>query len=335
MIQKNLPNGDKDIRRIEEKATGLKPKNFKEIFKKASKQSWEIWLLMIKIYIPIAFLTVILKQIGVIDTIAQFFSPVMSLLGLPGETSITLIAGSLNTVYAAAATLTTFELNARELTILAVVVGISHSLILETAILKKLKTANERIALFRFFMGIFVGILMNLLLPRDIAPTFQLKRPYISDEKFSWLKTIEGIFSTCIQIFLILSVIMLIYEIFMFFRLSKIAKKLMAIQRLSGISYNAFPPWIVGLFIGLLYGAGLLFQFEKNKKINKRDGCLLTIFLVLAHAIIEDTMIFAVLGANFFWAVAVRISIAFLFTRILATRDLYKKFLWIGLNEKN
>lgn len=326
---------ERDIRKIEEKAIGLKPKNFREILQKTSKQSWEIWIMMIKIYIPVAFITVILRQIGVIGIIAPFFSPFMSLMGLPGETAITLIAGSLNTVYAAAATLATFELNARELTILAVVVGISHSLILETAVLKKLKIANERIALFRFFMGIFFGILMNIFLPIDISPTFHLKKPYLSKEEFSLLKTIEGIFSTCIQIFLILAMIMLIYEILMFFNFGRFAKKLMAIQKFSGISYNAFPPWIVGLFIGLLYGAGLLFQFEKNKKINSKDGCLLTVFLVLAHAIIEDTMIFVVLGANFFWIVFVRISIAFFITRILATKNIYRKFLWIGLNEKN
>jgi len=328
------PKENQEIKKVEEQVKDIKPKNLKQVFLKAGKQTWETWLMMIKIYVPISLLTIFLKQVGVIDVISPFFAPVMELMGLPGETALTLIAASINTVYAGLGTMMAFDLTARQITILAVVTGISHNLILETIIFKKLRTASTRIAAFRFFMGILAGILMNVFLPKEIFPTFAVSAAAKTAVEFSWMKTFQGIGMTCVQIMLILSIIMLLYELLMFLKLGgKIKRMTKAIPNFFGMGDNAFAPWAIGFFAGVLYGAGLLFKFEKEKKLNSKDGCLVTVFLSLAHAIPEDTMLFVVIGGNMFWIVFVRLLIAFIVTRILSIGDLYKKFLWIGLTE--
>ena len=72
-------------------------KNFYQILKnvisKSFKSSIKVSWYIIKIYIPMSLLTIVLKRLGFIDYIAPFFSPIMKLMGLPGETAITLIAG--------------------------------------------------------------------------------------------------------------------------------------------------------------------------------------------------------------------------------------------------
>lgn len=330
-MQNSKENGE-EIRKIEQKVQDLQPKNFKQVFLKAGKQTFNVWLMIVTVYIPVSLLTILLKQAGVIDVIAPFFSPVMELMGLPGETALSLIAGSVNTLYAVIGTVAAFNLTARQLTILAVVSGICHNLILETAILKKLKIATVRIAFFRIIMAIFAGILMNMLLPKNISSTVMpVARKAVG---FSWEKTIYSIGTICVQILLILSAVMLLYELVMFMKLSRKIKKVTKFMpNFVGISDNAFGPWAIGFFAGILYGAGILFQFEKDKKLSSKDGCLVTVFLVLAHAIVEDTMLFAVIGGNFLLIILPRIFIAFAITRILSFNDLYKKFLWIGLTE--
>lgn len=265
----------------------------------------------------------------------------MELMGLPGETALTLVAGFLNVLYAAIGTMIAFDLTARQITILGVVLGISHNLILETVILTKLKIATVRIAFFRAFMGIITGILMNLLLPQNIPSTMffssivQKSSSSAAVAKFSWISTFEKIAITCIQIVIIIFIIMLIYEFLVFMKLGrkKIKNKIKFIPNSIGLSDNAFGPWMVGLFAGILYGAGILFQFEKDKKLSHKDSCLITVFLVIAHAIIEDIMIFAIVGGNFWWIISIRIFMAIFITKLLSINDLYKKFLWIGLLE--
>jgi hypothetical protein len=98
-----------------------------------------------------------------------------------------------------------------------------------------------------------------------------------------------------------------------------------------GISSKAIAPWLVGVIVGITYGAALLYQFNEKQGLGHKDACLITVFLCLAHAMIEDTLLFAVVGGNLFWIFAARLVIAVLVVRLLATGNLYTKFLWIGL----
>jgi hypothetical protein len=304
--------------------------NLKEIFLKSVKQSFKTSWMLIKIYIPISLGTIFLKQLGFIDFITPIFAPIMKLMGLPGEAAITLVAGSTNTIYAALATITAFDLTFRQVTILGIVVGLAHNLFVETAILSKLKMANFKIAFFRISIAILTGILMNFVLPDNINGT--ILTLYTKTPEFSWVLVFKGLLVTSIQIIVILFFITLGYELLILWKYSSLIKqKIKFLPNTIGFSDNAFGPWIVGFFIGIAYGAGMLFNFAEKKNLTHKDVCLVTIFLCLAHAIIEDTMIFVVVGGNFWWIILTRIFMSFFVVKILSLNNFYKKFLWIGL----
>lgn len=324
----NLPEGLEDI------SEELVPHGIKEVFVKSVKQSLEVSWMLIKIYIPLSLLTTFLKQFGFLDYIAPFFSPLMKFMGLPGEASVVLIAGFANNIFAALATMSALDLSFRQITILGVIIGLSHNLFVETGILTKLKVANFRIAFFRIIVAIITGILMNIFIPENIHGT--VINPYYNTPDFSWPIFLQGLVFTSLQIIIVLFLITLIYESFMLWKYSSVIKeKLKFIPNSIGFSDNAFGAWIVGFFIGIAYGAGILFQFAKQHRLSHKDSCLITIFLCLAHAIIEDTMLFAVVGGNFFWIIAIRVLMAFLIVKVLSIKDLYKKILWIGLPREN
>lgn len=311
----------------------LIPNNIKDVLSKSIKQSLEVSWLLIKIYIPLSILTFFLKWVGFLDWIAPFFAPVMQLMGLPGETAITLIAGMTNNLFAALATMSAFDLTFRQITILAVVIGLAHNLFVETGILSKLGMANVRIAFFRIIVAVVTGILMNLFLPKEIKGV--ILNPYASVSEFSWIGAFQSILITCIQIVVLMFIIMLVYELLMLWKHSALIKqKIKFIPNAIGFSDKAFGPWIVGFFIGIAYGAGILFQFAKKHSLSHKDACLTTIFLCLAHAIIEDTMVFVVVGGHFWWIILIRVFMAFIVVRILSIKNLYKKFLWVGLPKK-
>lgn len=57
-------------------------------------------------------------------------------------------------------------------------------------------------------------------------------------------------------------------------------------------------PLVVGLFLGLAYGAGLIIDAAKEGRLAWRDLFLINVFLIICHSVVEDTALFMALGAN-------------------------------------
>ncbi len=73
-------------------------------------------------------------------------------------------------------------------------------------------------------------------------------------------------------------------------------------------------PLTAGIFLGLLYGAGILINAARERSLTHREILILSLFLAACHAIIEDTMLFVVIGANGWWIIGPRVLIAALVT---------------------
>src|SRR5690554_6303977 len=67
-----------------------------------------------------------------------------------------------------------------------------------------------------------------------------------------------------------------------------------------GLGYHAALPLIIGVVFGILYGSGVMIDSVEKGEINHREVTLILIFLVVCHAIFEDSFIFWSLGSNFF-----------------------------------
>lgn len=100
--------------------------------------------------------------------------------------------------------------------------------------------------------------------------------------------------------------------------LDKLTKIFAPMTKLLGLSSKATFPLIVGLFLGLSYGAGIIIKSAKDYKLSKKDLYLIIIFLILCHAVIEDTLIFSAIGANGWMLLAIRLAIAMILTAFSA-----------------
>jgi len=81
-----------------------------------------------------------------------------------------------------------------------------------------------------------------------------------------------------------------------------------------GISEGANFPLIIGYLIGVTYGSGMIYQSYKNGEMNKKDIYLVCTFIAIAHAIIEDTLLFSAFGANLIIIFGVRTLLAIVVT---------------------
>ena len=69
-------------------------------------------------------------------------------------------------------------------------------------------------------------------------------------------------------------------------------------------------PLLMGAFLGLICGAGILITSSRDGTINKREMNIVCIFLGLCHAVIEDNIIFIMIGANWAWIIFSRLVVA-------------------------
>lgn len=92
--------------------------------------------------------------------------------------------------------------------------------------------------------------------------------------------------------------------------LERLSKKVEPVLKPFAVSRKAAPALITGVFIGLIYGAGVLYQIKREGHLSPREMSILCLFLGLNHAVIEDVAILAVLGAKIWVLVLTRLLAA-------------------------
>jgi hypothetical protein len=80
-------------------------------------------------------------------------------------------------------------------------------------------------------------------------------------------------------------------------------------QRLNLSGRVAFP-LLAGLFLGIVFGSGVIISFANDGTLTKRDLVIVLVFLGVCHSIIEDTVIFTALGANWWVLISCRLVLA-------------------------
>ncbi|MGB9812080.1 MAG: nucleoside recognition domain-containing protein [Thermovenabulum sp.] len=124
-----------------------------------------------------------------------------------------------------------------------------------------------------------------------------------------------GSLSSVKQITVIVIPIMMVLEILKDIGLiDKIAELFSPIMKIYGMKKESGFPLVIGVIIGISYGAGVIFKASKEFALPKKDLYLVTYFLICAHAIFEDTAIIAAIGANGILILTVRLLVAALFT---------------------
>lgn len=119
---------------------------------------WELGKVIIPVYLIITFL----KYTPILDMISNFFQPVMKIFGLPGEAALALVLGNFLSLYAGVGAIASLELTTKQVTIAAVMLSFSHSLLIESAVSKKIGVSVLLVVSVRVILAIMFGIVLNL-----------------------------------------------------------------------------------------------------------------------------------------------------------------------------
>ncbi|MEC9493154.1 nucleoside recognition domain-containing protein [Flexistipes sp.] len=135
------------------------------------------------------------------------------------------------------------------------------------------------------------------------------------------LNITQSVIEACLlslKIFIIITLLLIVYEFYENSRFYNWTKKLLdRPMQTIGISSNASITMVVGIVLGIAYGAGILLKNVQERKMNSKDIALTSYFLAVCHAVFEDTLLFVAVGANGFIIIGVRILLAVILISIL------------------
>ncbi|MBO8158751.1 MAG: nucleoside recognition protein [Thermosyntropha sp.] len=100
----------------------------------------------------------------VINWLSKIMTPLMQLIGLPGEATVPIVLGALVSVYAGIAAVVPLGFDVKELTIIAAILLIAHDIPIEAAVSKKTGSTFISLIIIRIIVAFVVGAVINLIM---------------------------------------------------------------------------------------------------------------------------------------------------------------------------
>ena len=265
----------------------------KESLKKALSSSW----IVIKLVIPIYILADILYYYNLLAYVSFLVEPFTSLLGLPAETSLAIISGMFLNLYAAVAFAAPLDMSPQQWTVLAVYLGVCHSLVVESAIMKKVGVSNLYSYSLRIVSGLVIAYTTSLM-PEHLFSSSLLDETFTKTEYASFTALLMGSLSEALILSIKIVFLISVLIFFMDYLKSRAFMKNSAKHLSKSFSI------MTGIILGITYGAGIL--IKESNTLNKSDLFYIATFLSICHAIIEDTLLFVIFGADFTMVIVIR-----------------------------
>lgn len=134
----------------------------KDTFINGLRQGIYVTFDLAKVVVPVYFGVTFLKYTPVLPFISQHLTGLMNLVGLPGEAALALVMGYFVNIYAGIGAMLPLGLDSKQITIMAGMLLLAHSLPMELAVNKKTGAKIKGLLVTRLSMSVMFGMLVNL-----------------------------------------------------------------------------------------------------------------------------------------------------------------------------
>lgn len=289
-----------------------------------------VYWALLKVLIPSTIVVKILDSIGATEWLSVMLEPIMHLVGLPEEFGFVWAVAILTNIYMGMIVFYNYASSAAvsvaDISILGTMILIAHAIPVEGAIAKTLGVKWRITIAIRVGGAVILGAILN-----QIYSAFEL---YQQPIQLVWQPDLTATptltqwayeqVQILISVFGILVVLISTLRILRWLGIEKLIHALlMPLLRGLTLGKEAANITVVGMLLGISYGAGLLIDDVKQGKIGKREILLVMGFLGLCHSIIEDTLLIMLLGADLSAILWGRLLFAIVFVAIWGR--LYKR----------
>jgi len=293
------------------------------------KKGWSGFSWILKIIIPVSFLTALLAWSGMLDALDFLIRPVMSMLHLPAIAALPLMIGVLTGIYGGIASMAVLPITLDEMTLIAIFILIAHNLIQEGIIQARSGMHPLKATLFRLTVAVITVILVAPFLDtesvaRPIAGgTADLGTQPFLEMMMAWgSRTIDLV----IRIFFIIMFIMGMLEVLKAFDwIDPIVRRGTPLLKAMGLSPRVGMLWMTAVIFGLTYGGAVIVEETKHESLSRNELEALHLSIGINHSMIEDAALFLPLGIGPFWLWVPRLLVAILAVRLLALWQMLRR----------
>ena len=301
----------------------------KEGFRNGLKRGWSAFLWMMKIIIPISFLTAVLAWTGWLGKLDFLLAPLMGFMGLPAMAALPIVIGGLTGIYGGIAAMAVLPFTVAEMTLLANFLLICHNLIQEGVVQAKSGLNPAKATLFRIAAAVVTVYAMTFFIKTDPAAA-QAGALGASMQAFQLMVADWGLsmLNLTAKIFLIIMTILTLLEIAKSMGwIMPIVKALSPFLRILGLSEKVGILWMTAVVFGLTYGGAVIVEEARQGHISKGELEELQLSIGINHSMVEDPFLFMPFGISAFWLWVPRLITAMAATRLLT--------LWVSFRRKS
>lgn len=274
--------------------------------KKLLRDTISLYWELIKIMVPVMILVRLCVEFGVIEVLGRVISPVMQLVGLPGEMGFVWVTAMVVNIYGGAAALITLlpqhPLTVAQATVLGSMILIAHSMPIELRVAQKAGAGILFTTCLRLVCALGYGMLLSVL----YAGVTQFQQPAevvflsIHPAPQDWLPWALSSVKSLLSIFWIILVLLFVLNMLDVLKITPlIAKVLSPFLRIMGIGEKATAMTMVGVMLGLSYGGALIIKEARSGSLSEKDIFLSVCFMCLCHSLLEDTLFVMAFGGHY------------------------------------
>ena len=307
--------------------------------KELTRSSLEITYELFVIMIPTLIIVKILDELGFVEILNKFFAPLMFLLGLPEAISLVFTTSMLTSPYAGLIVFSglpaDMPFTAAQASVLGLLILFTHSLPIEVIICRKAGVRARAMIFIRLGLGVLSCYLLNLFFQltgyMNYPATILLPSLESAPDLFSWaLSQLKGLG----MIFIIIIALVILLDFLKYIGVERLIEKaLKPFLNFLGVGEKASTIAVVGVTLGIGFGAGLLIKEVKTGKLHYKDVFGVLVLVGMLHSIIEDTAVVSLIGSNIiitlFLRAVLTLCIVYVFMRLGAnfTQEFWQKHL--------
>jgi len=287
--------------------------NLKTILVRGLSKGWHGYVWILKILIPVSFFTLLLQYSGWLHSLDFLLQPAMQMMGLPPVAALPLIVGMLTGIYGGIAAMVVLPLTQTEMTLIAVFLLISHSLIQEGIIQAKAGINPIKATVFRLAASVLTVSVVSMFLAPEaglekIVPAGPAAAIGFAALLKQWcLATLR----LALQILVIIVFIMVVLEVMKAYRIiDQLVRVLDPLLKLLGLNRNVGLLWLAAAIFGIAYGGAVIVEETRQGCYAQEELEQLHVSIGINHAMIEDPLLFVPLGIGAFWLWIPRLAAA-------------------------
>lgn len=288
------------------------------------REVFAVYFALLKILVPALVVIKLLELVGAIQWLAAGLSPLMDLVGLPGDLGIVWATALMTNIFTGLVVL--FEVwgengyTVADMTVLGALLLTGHALPVEGAVAKRAGVPWWVILTLRIGGGlVFAGILSQIYRLQGWGQNLAQIGWRPDTPSGLWLDWFIAQGQSLLVIFGVITALMVVLRLIRRLGLEDILHDLLSpLLRVLGIGKAAANVTVIGTTLGLSYGAGLLIRDLDRGIMSRRDSFLALCFLSLCHSVIEDTLLILLLGTDLWAILGVRLVFAFVVVAIIA-----------------